>query len=196
MQPLINILIRTSNRPNGFRRLLKSIVAQSYKNIRVIIGYDNEMALTYIPQGLEVYPMIQDRSLPYWYDLYVNQLKELVTEGYFVVIDDDDVLAPECLSRLPLTGDGIIVQLRRENNIVPKDLNFSRGQIGMPCIFLHHSLKNIAHLSGTGSGDYFWIKQVLEHADLPFVNEIVVISFGRGLGRPELPPQTVNYQPS
>lgn len=184
--PLINILIRTSNRPTGFARCLRSIVTQSYPNIRIIIGYDNDKALTYIPVGLEAVPMFADRSVPFFYDLYCNQLKAMVTDGYFLFLDDDDILKPDVLKNIPLTGNGAIVQLQRQNNIVPIDLNLRRGQVGMPCLILHHSLNNIAMIPGTGAGDYFWIKSVLEQVTLPFVPMVVVYSFNRGLGKEEV----------
>lgn len=182
--PLINILIRTSNRPSGFMRLLNSITSQSYPNIRIIVGFDNYEALRYIPKGLEIVYLTADKSSPYWYDLYLNDLKELVDDGYFVGIDDDDFLISNTiLDELPLSGNGLICQLQRGNNIVPIDLNFKRGMIGMPCIFLHHSLKNVADFSPHGAGDYYFIKAVLEKHPLPFIPKVVVYSPSRGLGR-------------
>lgn len=182
-KPLINILIRTSNRPREFARCLASIVSQDYPEIRIIIGYDNPRALRYIPKGLEAYPVSSDRSLPYWYDKYLVDLMALVTEGYIISADDDDFLNPNVLSKLPLEGLGLIVQLQRGSNVVPKDLKFSRGAIGFPCIILHHSLKDIATISGHSQGDYFWIKEILSKVELSFVPIIVTYSPSRGLGK-------------
>jgi len=184
--PLINILIRTSNRPSGFARCLKSIVTQTYPNIRIIIGYDNEKALRYIPNGLEAIPMTADRSLPFFYDLYCNDLKARVTDGYFLFLDDDDILVKDILKDIPLTGDGLLVQLKRGTQIVPFDLNIRPAKVGMPCLILHHSLKNISMVTGTGVGDYFWIKGVLDKVKLPFVKMVVVYSFTRGFGKDEV----------
>lgn len=181
--PLINILVRTSNRPAEFKRMLRSIVTQSYPNIRIIIGYDNPKALEYIPEPLEKVFVSADRSLPYYYDTYLNTLKNMVTDGYILCLDDDDILNNDVLKDLPLTHPAIIVQLQRQNNIVPKDLNFRRGQIGMPCLILHHSLKNIADITPHGAGDFFWIKDVMQKVEPMFVPIIVVYSFGRGLGK-------------
>lgn len=183
VRPLINILIRTSNRPNEFARCLRSIVAQTYPNIRIIIGYDSDTALKYIPKGLETVFVSADRSLPFYYDCYCNQLKSLVNDGWFFYLDDDDILNPNVLKDIPLNSHAIIVQLQRVNNVVPKDLNFRRGTIGMPCLILHHSLKSIADIYGSGTGDYFWIKEVISKVDPVFVPIIVVYSFGRGLGK-------------
>ena len=181
-RPLINILIRTSNRASGFRRLLDSIVSQDYEPIRIIISYDNDKALRYIPKGLEVIKVEKQPDLPYWYDKYLVELMSLVTEGYILTADDDDFINPNVLSKLPLEGPGLIVQLQRGNNIVPKGLNFANGQIGFPCVILHHSLKNIATISGHSQGDSFWIREILSKIELPFIPIIVTHSPSRGLG--------------
>lgn len=181
--PLINILIRTSNRPNSFKKLLDSIVAQDYPNIRLIISYDRHDALRYIPKGLETVFVTADKTLPFYYDTYINTLKDMVMDGYLWAVDDDEVLMPNVISKFPLTGNGFILQLQRQNLIAPKDLNFKIGAAGMPCMILHHSLKNIANVSGHGKGDSYWLREVLSKVDLPFVPIIGVYSSGRGLGK-------------
>lgn len=182
-KPLINILIRTSNRPNGFKKLLDSIVQQDYEPIRIIISYDNDEALRYIPKCLEAIRVHKQPDLQFPYDLFCNELKELVTDGYFIFCDDDNKLRPNILKELPLEGPGIIVQVQIGNHIAPKDLNFRIGDAGMPCMILHHSLKNIADISGEGKGDSYWIKNVLSKVYLPFVPMVVVYGESRGLGR-------------
>lgn len=181
--PLINILIRTSNRAAGFKRLLASIVNQDYEPIRIIISYDNDAALRYIPKGLEVIKVEKQSDCPYPYDLYCNTLKSMVEEGYFIYADDDNLFKPNILSQLPLEGPGLIVQCQIGNHIAPQDLNFKAGMAGMPCMILHHSLKGIADISGEGRGDSYWIKSVLSKVDLPFFPVVVVYGESRGLGR-------------
>lgn len=182
-KPLINILIRTSNRPKQFMALLNSITSQSYSNIRIIVGYDNEQALKYIPKGLETVFVCADRNLPYFYDEYLPQLMNLVTDGFIWVVDDDEVLIPDVISKFPLEDNGFILQLQRQNIIVPQGLNFKIGLIGFPCIILHHSLKNIAIIHGHGKGDSYWISDILKQVQLPFYPIIGVYSAGRGLGK-------------
>lgn len=181
-KPLINILVRTSNRPKAFSKCLASIVSQDYENIRIIIGYDNEAALRYIPKGLETVFVSADRDLPFFYDEYLNQMMQLVDDGYLWAVDDDEVVNPNVISQFPLQGNGFILQLQRQNTIVPKDLNFSIGLIGMPCMIIHHSLKNAAYIHGNGKGDSYWIKKILSQYDLPFVPIIGVYSASRGMG--------------
>lgn len=177
---LINILIRTSNRPILFKRCLNSVLDQGYSNIRIIISTDNDV--DYIPENLEVIRVKADRSLPYFYDCYLNELKSLVTSGYFLCLDDDDVLIPGVLNKIPLDAPAIMVQLDHLGKIVPKDERILPGQIGMPCIILHHSLKDIAHLSGGDHGDYHWIKEISEKVELKFVPLVVVRSDQKGYG--------------
>jgi cellulose synthase/poly-beta-1,6-N-acetylglucosamine synthase-like glycosyltransferase len=180
MSELINILIRTSNRPEQFKRCLQSVVSQNYDNIRIIVSADREV--NYIPAGLELIKVSADKSLPYFYDCYCNDLKSLVNEGWFMFLDDDDILVKNVLSQIELNHKAIIHQLQRQSTIVPKDLNFKRGLIGMPCLMLHHSLKNLADIPGTGCGDYVWVSEVMKRHPVVFRELITVYSFGRGLG--------------
>lgn len=180
---LINILIRTSSRAELFKRCLDSVILQSYKNVRIIIGYDNETALSYIPEWRERVFVSADKSFPYFYDLYCNDLKQLVNDGWFFYLDDDDYLLPDVLKNIPLTNPAILVQLNHMGNIVPASESFGFGQVGMPCLILHHTLKNIAFLSGNDHGDYHYIKEIQDKVGLTFYPIVMVESDRRGLGK-------------
>ena len=56
------------------------------------------------------------------------------------------------------------------------------GKIGLPCIFLHHSKKNIADVQATEDGDYRFIKEVASKMPVKFVKQIVVNSPKRSYG--------------
>jgi hypothetical protein len=71
---LINILIRTNFRPTAFARCIKSVKDQTYKNIRIIVSYDNHNALKYIPEDIEKVKVIRGEG-KYFYDEYCNQTK-------------------------------------------------------------------------------------------------------------------------
>lgn len=182
-KPLINILLRTSNRPFGFKKALASIVSQDYEPIRIIISYDNDEALRYIPKGLEVVRVHKQPDLQFGYDDYCNTLKALVTDGWYCWLDDDDILMPNVLSQIVLDAPIILVQLNRNGNIVPQSESLQRGKVGMPCVLVHHSLKDVANVSPNGQGDYYYIKELQEKVGLKFVPIIMVYSSGRGLGR-------------
>lgn len=188
----ISILVRTSNRAELFGRLYASIKAQTHQNIQVIVSYDDEVALSYIPSECLKIRVYKDPSKPFFYDDYVNSLKEQVHIGYFVVIDDDEILVDnDCISKVVkhLRGSyGLICQFSRSGRLKPSnDLinrrRVMRTKVGMPCLFLHHSLKNVAHLDGSvGAADYHWIKAVSRRVSLKFVPIVVAYADRRSNG--------------
>lgn len=195
-QPLINILIRTSNRPALFARCLRSIADQSYSNYRITVGFDRASALDYIPKGINHQFVYADNSTPYFYDLYCNDLKEKVTDGWFLFLDDDDQLLPGALSQLAahLTEPGaIICQFIRNGIPKPRD-NYIRhkviqeGKIGLPCLVLHHSYKQIGQLDGQKGGDYRYIKEVTSKVPTKFITLPLVTTDRRSFGEMEVKP--------
>ena len=145
----INILIRTSNRPECFKRCINSILNQKYDNFRVFICYDNVNSLDYLKtlngnskiQYFFVYVKSKER---YKYNLYCNRLKSLVNEGFILYLDDDDELAHD-LSLYTinkcLQNDKILVWkfFRSDKLIYPKDLNkITLGEI-VSCGFTCHT---------------------------------------------------------
>ena len=90
-EPLINILTRTSNRPNYFARCQQSIREQDYKNVRHIVSIDNDESKSYV-RGVDtivrVHPMqyndtikILPRTRFAPYNLYLNDLLDNVEDG-------------------------------------------------------------------------------------------------------------------
>lgn len=195
--PLINILIRTSNRPTAFARCLESIRNQTYQNIRIVVGYDNHEALKYIEKQSFIYSFFiePDKSLPYYYDRYCNELKQLVQFGWFFFLDDDDVLtSPTVLQDLSehLTGphEAIICQFLRNGVAKPAD-NYIRkgvireGKIGLPCLVLHSKHKALSGLDGQKAGDYRYIKEVTDQVPTKFITLPLVSAGPRGHGQME-----------
>lgn len=189
---LINLLIRTSYRPVLFKRLLDSIDSQTYKNIRIIVSYDDERALSYIPEHLEKVKVFKDDSLAFPYDNYCNDLKSLVNDGFFMFVDDDEVLASnDCIERLckHLKNHwGVICQFSRGGRLKPsndliKARIVKRSKIGMPCIVLHHSLKNMADFDGSiEAADFNWIKSITKKVKLNFVPLVIALADRRSYG--------------
>lgn len=188
----INILIRTSFRPELFKRCIESVRRQTYQNIRVIVGYDRPEAKGYLPQDLEAVEM-KPESGKYFYNKYCNQLKELVTDGWFFFLDDDDyLLNPKVLQRISqyLFDGCLIVQFIRANgrpkpkSVLMDAKKIEVGHIGLPCIILHHKFKNVSDLDGDDEfGDYTFIKKVSERVPTKFVSEPVVVAERRSWGR-------------
>lgn len=188
--PLINVLIRTSKRPELFARAVQSVKSQTYKNTRIIVAYDSYLSGQYT-QGYERFFFISDLKCDHFWNLYCNYLKALVTDGYFFYLDDDDYLyRNDVLENIaPHLNDpevGVICQMLRNGKPKPashlmRAKKIIRGRIGSPCLFLHHSKKNIANWDGERAADYRWIKEVESKMPLKFVQQVVVETGNNGL---------------
>lgn len=192
MTPLINIIIRTSNRPELFYRCYESIENQTYKNIRVIVGYDDDRALAYIPMEVRLVRLYKKTGLQFFYDLYCNELRGAVREGWFFFLDDDDFLyCPRALEELVpyLTTPGAVICQMLRNGIPKPRTNYIKhqqiveGKIGLPCIFVHSKFSHVGHLDGHAGGDYRYIKQVVEQVPTKFVPLVVVETDRRSWGK-------------
>lgn len=193
---MINILIRTSNRPKEFKRCIASLINQTYKDFRVIICTDSIDSVPYIHATLEgfkfEYFTVQPKGSPYSWNLYCNDLKERVTEGWFFYLDDDDYIINKfALSQIAphLSKEyGTICQFNRGRRakpiLKPGNVNPSeiiKGRIGGSCIFLHHTHKNVADWDGDKAADYRFIRDVAQKLPLKFINIVVVQAGNNGL---------------
>lgn len=191
--PLINVLIRTSNRPQLFIRCLASIQNQTYRNIRIIVGYDNDQAVNYVPSFIETIPVHANKGIPFYYDLYCNQLKKYVDEGWFMFLDDDDFLhSPTVLQDISAHMNGeheaIICQFLRKGTPKPATSRIERrqiieGKIGLPCLLLHSKHKGLSGLDGYAGGDYRYILSVAQMVKTLFVPMVVVETDRRSMGK-------------
>lgn len=182
----ITLLIRCSYRPNGFAKTYASIPA----GINVICSYDDERALSYIPAHLQKV-RVYKHDAQFWYDNYCNDLKRLVTSGYFAFLDEGDVILPNSLTILAkhLKGsNGVICQFSRAGKLKPSALHIRqrqilRGKIGMPCLFLRHDLASLVDFDvSVGAADYHWIKAVSRRVNLKFIPLPVVYAERRDGG--------------
>jgi hypothetical protein len=192
---LINILVRTSNRPAQFARCLESIRSQTYKNYHIIVGYDRASALDYIPHDVEKWSVsAYSHERPFYYDIYCNCLKMAVESGWFFFLDDDDALAsPTVLEQLAyhlIEPGAIICQMLRNGVAKPRD-NYiknriiAEGKIGLPCLVLHSKYKALSGLDGQKSGDYRYIKAVTYQVPTYFIALPLVDAGVRGHGKME-----------
>lgn len=103
---MINIILRTSGRPNYFRKCLKSIVEQTYQHYRLWITVDDDYTEQYVkgyglnyikvnknyPSDMDLKIMEDHPGLRYCgYNLYFNQVLDRIREGHIMYLDDDDM---------------------------------------------------------------------------------------------------------
>lgn len=193
---MINILIRTSNRPKEFARCIQSIRTQVYKDVQLIICTDSLLSLDYINENIggfysDVFT-VESIGIPYTWNLYCNELKERVTDGWFFYLDDDDYLLNKfALSQIAshLREDhGTICQFNRGRRSKPrlkvgdiKPEEIIQGRIGGSCIFLHHTHKDLANWDDQKAADYRFIRDVAQKLPLKFIDIVVVQAGNNGL---------------
>lgn len=197
-EPLINILIRVS-RPILFERCYDSLIEQTYKNWKSIIHYDIEDSKDYCfwtNANVNIFAKDHDKTKPFFYNLFLNDVIAEVKDGWWMVVDDDDKFADkkslERISKHLVDEDQLVIcQMLRNGRPKPADMYMdkkaiSRGRIGMPCFLLHSKHKDIARFEATEDADYRFIKAVSEKLKCKFVKEVVVDAGVRGNGEKHL----------
>ena len=170
-QQLINILIRTSRRPDQFRKCISSVLGQEYSNMRIIVSYDDESCLNY----LEQYPMVDkffvnvESEEKYKFNLYCNDLMDKVKEGWIMFLDDDDMFVhPHVLSVINcglLDEDIFLIWkfLRPDHPIFHKDIdNIQLGEIDTSSFCFHSSHKDLARWGDQQCGDWRFVTELLK----------------------------------
>lgn len=179
-QPLINILTRTSNRPNYFKECFNSVKTQTYKNINHIISIDNDETEEYVKQYTDNYIRLNNpiddnptvvngrRYAPY--NLYLNELRKQVKEGWIMYLDDDDSFEnntslEKIVSNIKNEDQLIIWRVLFPNRVIPDQIYFDRKQIVLNHFsgigFIYHSKYDIySEWEMYSGGDYFFIKQL------------------------------------
>lgn len=100
MKDTLNVLIRTSDRPNSFLRALQSLLIQGIPNLKVIVSVDNKRTLEYVRNTPGVDVIVEnekkERSGPGHapYNLYMNSLLGKVEDGWVYFLDDDNYFLP------------------------------------------------------------------------------------------------------
>lgn len=107
----------------------------------------------------------------------------MVDEGYFLFLDDDDFLLPDSLSKIVFDHPALLYQYQRGDDLYPPTHELKRGMVGMPCLILHHSLKHLADIPGTGQGDYMWVKSISDQIPLHFTPTVIVAGDRKSQGK-------------
>lgn len=190
---LINILIRTSNRPRQFANCIDSILSQqAFTSVHVC--YDNPKALEYINNyKFSTIIEVNKNEHKFGYNQYCNPLKDQVTEGWGLFLDDDDCLQPgslELLCEHIQPGNSYIVPFLRDGKQKPwpalfRNRSIEEGCIGLPCMLFWHEHKKYFNFDYTEIADYKAIKMLSRSTALQWLQIPVVNSPVRSWGRME-----------
>jgi hypothetical protein len=128
----------------------------------------------------------------YSYNLYCNELKSQVEDGWFFFLDSDDFIIKGSVDKLcnvlyysnkTYEDKALIVQMLRNGRPKPREGKIEKGKIGMPCMILHSKHKTLADVTATEWGDYDWIKAVTDKIGFDFVPIPLVDAGKRGRGK-------------
>jgi glycosyltransferase involved in cell wall biosynthesis len=189
MDNLLNILIRTNDRPNYFNRLLKTIHGQTYKNYRLIISADSSSTESYVKASgynpVPVKKLYRSKQFTFPWNLYLNTLISKVKAGWIMFIDDDDMFAHmyvlEMISKsLPDENNMLIWKMCfPDGRTVPgsdfwRKTPFTRTQISMQCFAFHSRWKDKLQFDGQRAGDYRFTNRLLEYVNPEWLDIVAV----------------------
>lgn len=168
---MINILIRTSNRPNQFKTCVNSILNQSYQDFKIICCYDDIKSKEYInnysDKRIFSYFINLDNCYHYKYNLYCNFLLNKVNNGWIMFLDDDDMLSNketlDLISKYTNSNNNLIFWkvLIKDKEIYPKNLKkISMGEIANSGFCFHSSFKRYSNWICRRGSDFFFIKNL------------------------------------
>lgn len=179
-KPLINILVRTSNRPNFFAQCYKSIREQTYKNIRLIVSYDDQATKKYLvkytPDAMVGFRRLENLtgltrecfwpgyiSRPFPANLYFNRMMEHTRTGYIVMLDDDNRFSsPQSLKiiaeRIEHDKQMLFWRVQFPGYLIPENSQFGQPpqccQIDTAGFAFHTGFMQYARWDAYSSGDY------------------------------------------
>ena len=173
-EKLINILIRTSNRPEYFKNCIESILNQNYQNYRIYICYDKKESLDYLEPfkdyaNIEYFFITVDSTEKYKFNLYLITLMECVKDGYIIFLDDDDKFChDEVLNILNNTIDETSVMLwkffRSNKLIYPSNAQkINLGEISGCAIISHKNNYKNCYWIDKQYGDFNFLNKVIEN---------------------------------
>jgi len=191
VKKMINILIRTHNRPEKLKECIKSIKNQTYKDWRIIISADNERAEKWAkPYGYEYirtdkikYKKRAEKSrMKKGWNRYFNVLQGSVTEGFIIYMDEDMVCYTE--NSLQLVADNshkdkLLIykyRIRQDIGTRPEKRYWrktpQRTHISTGCF--SHPVEHKVRWRGISAGDYFAVSNLYNRLETTWLDEIIL----------------------
>ena len=212
-KPLINILTRTSNRPNGFDICVNSIKKQTYENINHIVSYDDDLDLNYInnynvskikinrEEIIKNDKSVNPNNPNFWFsphNLYCNSLLDEVKDGYIMFLDDDDMLLHENVIEVIVDNivdeDTILIWKMQypDGRLLPDSNSYNTkkirlGGIGSPCFLFHSKWKDFYRWDAYKCGDYRFLEKLYKKIpNNKWINSpFIILNNSGGLGKKE-----------
>ncbi|MBT4111497.1 hypothetical protein HOE37_06580 [Candidatus Woesearchaeota archaeon] len=201
MKQKINILTRTAERPHYFKRVRDSLRSQTYTNIRHIVATDNYLSQRYVQDDTINFRGIPDTEIikvnreprknfeHFPYNLYCNDLKAKVEEGWIFYLDDDNVFIKDNALELMLDyvsseDDLLVFKVDWLKKAIPshsfgKEITFC--DCDTACFLFHSKHKDLVDWEGVKGGDFKFFKELSTHLDVVWLNQTLLnINVGSG----------------
>lgn len=171
---LINIVIRTHNRPIFFSKNINTIRNLNYKNYKLYISYENDNTLNYINSLTKdinniTTVKVLKTDTPAFYNDYCNIMLDMINDGYVMFLDDDDMFthvnALKYINKF-LKDDRFLCweYLRADKIIGPIKGQINKGKI-TSCGFCYHS-KHKSKWETIKGGDHIFVKNLIDNNKL------------------------------
>jgi hypothetical protein len=184
----LNILIRTSKRPELFKQCMESILSQNYKNYYIYVCYDSFESYEYIKEflndNIETFFVENDSKEKYKFNLYNNELMEKVNDGFILFMDDDDIYSHElCFKIINETitdSNSVLIWkfMRPDKLIYPKHINdIKLGEIDTTMVCFNSKYKNIVKWNDCQCGDFFFYSELFNILKNDFGIKIIKVNY-------------------
>lgn len=185
----VYILIRTSGRPEYFKKMMETIKKQTYKNIVTIVHSDDPrdqyVCGDIIINGTAYGPGYGNAT----YNLYNNRLLRAIPRenpGWYHFIDDDDEYFDENVienlvknSQRDCINVGHVI--RWNNTIWPRNWKEQKSY-QTECFFLHTDHRLKAKWWGHRGGDHNYSKQLTKILEINWIDNLIICRAQEGKG--------------
>ena len=185
--PTANVIIRTSNRPNGFEVAIESVLDQDYPNINIVAVCDEPRGLNYTrgypcrviqTKEVESCKPLKNDTYGVWFPAndYIRQVQSRLS-GYIFILDDDDMFVDNsAISKIMAEVKPSFLTIwkcKYMERSLPSD-SFGKKptlfDIGSCCMTYHSSqikktgwspFKRADYRTAAGFNKYIWINEIL-----------------------------------
>jgi len=185
---ILNVLTRTSGRPNYFKENVESVKSQLYPYIRHIVCADDDASFEYASK--EVKDVIRvDRKekreqhgiMHSPYNLYCNELMSQVTDGWVMFLDDDDIFVDDStikqVMESDLTENDLIIWKGQIHNKIIPSYSFGKGialtDIGSFCFMFHSNHTWAAQWDEVKESDFRVALKLARLLNIKWVDKVV-----------------------
>lgn len=176
----LNILIRTSMRPEFFKICIESVLSQKYSNYHIFICFDKIESESYLDgykerDNMTIFYIQNESTEKYKFNLYNNELMNMVKDGFILFLDDDDMFTHEYCLRIineHLKSDKNILIwkfMRPDKLIYPttESDEIHLGEIDTTSVCFHNKFKHLVKWKDTQCGDFHFYSELFRKLKNP-----------------------------